>query len=205
MRRVVFKARFLGLVLLAMVAGAWPMAAQAAVPAGTAPRLGTALNFAVLGASTVTSTGPTVITGDLGVSPGAAVTGSPTVHGTLHLGDPVAAQAQKDLAIAFADAAAAAPTANLTGHVLGQTTFQTLIPGVYKFDSEAQLTGTLTLSGSGVYIFQIGTKITTASASKVLLTNGAQACAVYWQVGSSATLGTTTSLWAISWPAPQSR
>jgi type VI secretion system secreted protein VgrG len=176
------------------------MVAQAAatVPAGSPPRMGAALlNFAVLGASTVTNTGPTVITGDLGVSPGTAVTGFPPgiVHGTYLSAGAVAAQAQ--LTTAYNDAAAAAATSNLTGQDLG-TLGHSLSPGVYKFNTSAQLTGTLTLSGSGVYIFQIGSTLTTAPTtattplSQVLLTNGAQACAVYWQVGSSATLDNGT-------------
>jgi len=134
-----------------------------------------------------------MVTGNVGVSPGSAVTGFPpgiVTGGAVHGGDAVAAQAQ--LTTAYNAAAAAASTANLTGQDLGALG-HSLNPGVYTFNSSAQLTGTLTLSGAGVYIFQIGSTITTASASRVRLTNGAQACAVYWQVGSSATLGTSTS------------
>ena len=187
MRRVVFKVRFLSLVVFAMLAGVWPMAAQAA----TAPTLGTAANFAVLGASTVTCTGPSVIVGDVGVSPGTSITGFPPCHhnGALHAGDAVAAQAQSDALLAYTALVAATCTTNLSTTDLGG---QTLSPGVYCFDSSAQLTGTLTLSGAGVYIFQIGSTITTASDAAVV-GSGAVCGNVFWQVGSSATLGTGTA------------
>ena len=162
--------------------------------------LGSAANFAVLGATpNVTNTGPTVVTGDVGVWPAASVTGFPPgmVVGNIHLGDPVAQQAQTDLTTAYNNAAGRVCPAlnNLTGLVLGSGgTVLTLGPGVYCFASSAQLTGNLILNGAGVYIFQIGSTLTTASGSSVTLTNGASACGVWWQVGSSATLGTTTSL-----------
>ncbi|MGI8535462.1 MAG: ice-binding family protein, partial [Mycobacteriales bacterium] len=152
--------------------------------------LGTATPFAVLAGSTVTNTGPSVINGDLGVSPQTAVTGFPpgTVNGTIHAADAVAGQAQAALTTAYNDAAGRAPDVNLTGQDLGGLTEPA---GVYKFDSSAGLTGALTLNAQGnpdsVFIFQIGSTLTTASASSVLLTNGAQACHVFWQVGSSAT------------------
>jgi hypothetical protein len=176
-------------VLAAVIAGVWPATAFAA----TQPRLGTALNFAVLAGQTITNTGPTVITGNLGLSPGTAssVTGFPpgSVTGTQHTADAVALQAQNDLVTAYTDAATSPTTSNLTGQNLGG---KNLTPGVYSFSSSAQLTGSLTLSGNGVFIFRIGSTLTTASNSVVLLRNGAQACAVYWQVGSSATLGSAT-------------
>jgi len=159
-----------------------------------AQSLGTAASFAVLGGSTVTNTGPSVITGDLGVSPGSAVTGFPPgvlIGGTIHAADAVALQAQNDVTTAYNFLAAQPCGTDLTGQDLGGLT---LTPGVYCFSSSAQLTGTLTLNGPGIYIFQMGTSLTTASGSAVALTNGASACNVWWQVGSSATLGTTASL-----------
>lgn len=173
----------------AVIAASWPGAAFAA----TQPKLGSALNFTVMAGQTITNTGPTVITGNLAISPGNAtkVTGFPpgSVTGTQHAADAVALQAQNDLTIAYNAAASAPPTSDLTGKDLGN---RTLTPGVYTFSSSAQLTGPLTLSGNGVFIFRIGSALTTASNSSFLLRNGAQACAVYWQVTSSATLGTTT-------------
>jgi hypothetical protein len=186
---MVKSSRIVSLLVLvtAVIAGAWPARASAA----TQPKLGTALNFAVLAGSTITDTGPTVITGNLGLSPGTAVTGFPpgSVTGTQHVTDAVALQAQNDLITAYTSAASAPSTSDLTGQDLGG---KNLVPGVYTFSSSAQLTGPLTLSGNGVFIFRIGSTLTTASNAVVRLTNGAQACAVYWQVGSSATLGSAT-------------
>lgn len=159
-----------------------------------AQSLGTASSFAVLGGSTVTNTGPSVLVGDLGVSPGSAVTGFPpgiVIGGTIHAADAVALQAQNDATTAYDFLAGQACDADLTGQDLGGLT---LTPGVYCFSSSAQLTGALTLNGPGTYIFQIGTALTTASGSSVILTNGASACNVWWQAGSSAVLGTATSL-----------
>ncbi len=162
--------------------------------------LGSASNFAVLGATpNVTNTGSTVVTGDVGIYPAASITGFPpgSVNGTLHFADALARQAQTDLTTAYNDAAGRACPAlnNLTGLVLGSGgTVPTLTPGVYCFSSTAQLTGTLTLNGAGLYIFQVGSGLTTASGSSIALTNGASACGVWWQVTSSATIGTTTSL-----------
>jgi type VI secretion system secreted protein VgrG len=171
----------------AAIAGGWPAAASAA----TQPRLGTALNFAVLAGSTITNTGSSVITGDLGLHAGTAVTGFPpgTVTGVKHVADAVALQAKNDLTTAYDDAASSPSTSDLTGQDLGG---KDLTPGVYTYSSSAQLTGPLTLNGNGVFVFRIGSTLTTASNSAVLLTNGAQACAVFWQVGSSATLGSAT-------------
>ncbi|HXN50439.1 MAG TPA: ice-binding family protein [Candidatus Acidoferrum sp.] len=165
--------------------------------AQSAPPLGSAQSFAVLGASTVTSTGPTVITGDLGVSPGTAVTGFPpgkVTGGTLHAGDATATAAQAAAHTAYANLVAQPCGTNLTGKTLGNSPGAvTLSPGVYCFNSSAQLTGTLTLNGSGVYVFQIKSTLTTASNSSVVLAKGATAGNVFWQVGSSATLGTNTA------------
>jgi hypothetical protein len=159
--------------------------------------LGSSQSFAVLGASTVTNTGPTIITGDLGVSPGTAVTGFPpgtVTGGTIHAGDAVAAAAQADAHTAYAALVAEPCGTNLSGMTLGLSPGAvTLSSGVYCFNSSAQLTGTLNLNGNGVYVFQIGSTLTTASNSSVVMTNGATAGNIFWQVGSSATLGTNTA------------
>ncbi len=166
--------------------------------AATTPTLGTAGTFGVLAGSTVTNTGPTTVIGDLGVSPGTAVTGFPPglVSGVIHAGDAVATQAQTDATTAYNAAAGQPCDVTLTGQDLGG---KTLTPGVYCFASSAQLTGQLILDGQGnpssVFIFQIGSTLTTASTASVVLINGAQPCSsnIFWQVGSSATLGTNTS------------
>lgn len=167
--------------------------ANAAGP--TTVGLGTADSFAVLGGSTVTNTGPTVITGDLGLSPGTSVTGFPpgTVSGTQHVADTTAAAAQTALTTAYNDAAGRTPVTTVPTELGGTTK----TPGVY--DSAAGtfgITGTLTLDAQGdassVFIFKTASTLITAGASTVILTGGAQACNVFWQVGSSATLGTNS-------------
>jgi len=167
------------------------------VNAATAVGLGTADSYAVLAGQGVTNTGPSTISGDLGVSPAgpASVTGFPpgTVSGAIHAADAAALQAQSDLTIAYNNAAGQPMTASVAGDLGGLA----LGPGVYKAASSIGLTGTLTLDAHGdpnaVFIFQIGSTLTTASSSRVLLINGAQPCNVFWQVGSSATLGTATT------------
>src|SRR3984893_1193011 len=164
--------------------------------AQSAPTLGSAQNFAVLGASTVTNTGPTIITGDLGASPGTAVTAFPpgtVTGGTIHKGDATASAAQADAHSAYANLVGQPCGTNLTGKILGTSPGAvTLAPGVYCFNTSAQLTGTLTLNGNGVYVFKMRSTLTTASNSSVVLANGATAANVFWQVGSSATLGANT-------------
>ncbi len=185
------------LLLLSCVFGFSPLARLQvyAQPYATQPSLGTASNFAVLGGSTVTNTGSTAVHGDVGVSPESSVTGFPpgSVSGTIHAGDAVALQAQNDLATAYANAVGQSCNVPLSGQDLGG---QILTSGVYCFATSAQLTGQLTLDGQGnpasVFIFQIGSTLTTANNASVLLINGAQACNIFWQVGSSATLGTDT-------------
>ena len=164
--------------------------------AQTAPGLGAASSYAVLGGQTVTNTGPTTIGGDVGVSPGTAVTGFPpgiVTGGAIHSADANALQAQGAVTTAYNALAAEPCTADLTGQDLGG---MTLTEGVYCFSSSAQLTGQLTLNAQGnasaVFVFKMVSTLTTASNSSVQVTNGGVDCNVFWQVGSSATVGTTT-------------
>jgi hypothetical protein len=156
--------------------------------------LGSAATFGVLAATTVTSAGVTTINGDLGVSPGTTVAGSLTVTGTLHLGDPTAAQAQLDLTTAYNDAAGRTVGAvTVAGNLGGQT----LTPGLYKSTSSLEISsGDLTLDAQGdanaVWVFQMVSSFTTTSGRQVILSGGAKAANIFWQVGSSATLGTTS-------------
>jgi hypothetical protein len=160
--------------------------------------LGTAQSFGVLGGSTVTNTGATTVNGNVGVSPGTAVTGFPPgviIGGAIHNNDAVAVQAQNDLTIAYNDIASTPCTVDLTGQNLGGLT---LTPGVYCFSSSAQITGALTLNALGnpnaLFLFKIGSTLTTASGASVTVINGGSSCnRVFWQVGSSATIGTGTS------------
>ena len=179
------------------------MSARVSQAVATAPSLGTAASFAVLGGSTVTNTGPTLVTGDLGVSPGTAIVGffpsTPggpgTVVGTQHAADAVAAQAQADAATAYT--ALAGQACDFTHPLIADIGGQTLAPGVHCFPSSAAITGNLTLDAGGdpnaVWVFNIESTLVTASASSVLIINGGNACNVFWRVGSSATLNTTTA------------
>ncbi|MDH2430508.1 ice-binding family protein [Sphaerisporangium sp. TRM90804] len=176
------------------------MASVAATPRTADARavavvLGTAADFGVLAGSTVTNTGATIVTGDLGVSPGATVTGFPpgTVIGVIHAGDAAAAQAQADLTLAYNDAVSRTPDATIATELGGTT----VLPGVYNSAAGTfQLTGNVTLDAQGdpdaVFIFQAATTLISAAGASVTLIGGAQACNVFWQVGSSATLGANT-------------
>jgi len=178
--------RLLISVFLVTVVGAmWPLIALAA----TDPNLGTAGNFAVLSGAGMTNTGPSWITGAIGAS-GAGITGFPPgTAGPQHVGDSTYTTAETDLVTAYNNATQPTTT-DYTGVNLGGLT---LGPGVYNQTTAPTLTGTLTLDGFGVYIFREGSTLVTASGSRVVLIGGAQPCDVFWQVGSSATIGTSTT------------
>ena len=159
--------------------------------------LGSAKTFAVLAGSTVTNTNATTVNGNLGVSPGLAITGFPpgiVIGGTVHAGDAVALQAQTDTTAAYGVLASAACDVDLTGKDLGGLTLK---PGVYCFSASAQLTGALVLDAEGradaSFVFQTVSTLTTASNASVRVIGGGSACRVFWKVGSSATLGTETA------------
>lgn len=186
-------ARFLGVSLRVGLLAALMAPAAAVSQSPTPVPLGSAANFAVLAGATVTNTGLTTVTGDLGVSPGTAVTGFPpgTVNGTIHAGNPTAAQA--DLTTAYNNAAGRTGGASVSGNLGGLT----LTPGLYTSTSSLEISsGDLTLNAQGnanaVFIFQMASTLTTTSGRQVILSGGAQASNIFWQVGSSATFGTTS-------------
>lgn len=187
------RARWSALVIMMLGAVVLPsdQAAAQQAPIG----LGTADNFAVLAGQGVTNTGPTTVNGDLGTWPNPSITGAGlTVNGSVHAADAVAQQAQADTTVAYNDAASRTPASTVATELGGQT----LTAGVYNSSSGTfEITGPLTLDAQGnpnaVFVFQAASTLTTASASTVNLVNGATACNIFWQVGSSATLGTDST------------
>jgi hypothetical protein len=172
--------------------------------AQSVPPLGAAQSFAALGGTAITATGSAVISGNVGVSPGSAVTGFPPAiiqNGQIYTGAAsLAGAAQTSALDAYNNlkGQACLPANNLSGKILGQTPgFLSLNPGVYCFDTSAQLNATLTLNDGGdpnaIFIFQIGTTLTTASSSKVQMSSGGRGTNVFWQIGTSATIGTSTT------------
>jgi hypothetical protein len=182
----------------AMVANrVWSFTKGGVVSGNLAPNLGAAAGFVILAGSTVTNTGLTTLTGDLGVSPGSAVTGFPPgiLNGTQHAADGTSAAAMAALTVAYNDAAGRtlAPV-TVAGNLGGRT----LAPGLYKSTSSLEISsGDLTLDAQGnasaVFIFQMASTLTTTPARAVILIGGAKASNIFWQVGSSATLGTTSA------------
>jgi Ice-binding-like len=194
------RARYFWVAACSVAAGAIALfivtqpAGAAVAPVG----LGTAGSFAVLAGSTVTNTGPSQISGNLGVSPGSAVTGFPpgiVTNGTVHVADGVAGGAQADLTIAYNDAAGRVKTASANSFIGAG---QSLSPGVYQASSSLEVGGALILNAhndpNAVFIFQApASTLTTDTGTHIFLVNGAQACNVFWQVGSSATLNSGTT------------
>jgi hypothetical protein len=182
MRRSLISFGFAALIVLILPATAL---------AATDPGLGGAGNFAVLAGQTVTNTGPSWISGQIGVAPGSSITGFPPgISGPQLVGTSVVTTAQTNLTAAYTNAAnAPCPATNS----LSDLSNITLVPGVYCLTTMATLTGTLTLNGPGIYIFQIGSTLITAPGARVVLIGGAQPCDIFWQVSSSATIATTTT------------
>jgi uncharacterized repeat protein (TIGR01451 family) len=179
--------------LIVVLAIAFILGLAGLVVAATSVNLGTADDFVILAGSTITNTGSSVITGDLGLSPGTSVTGFPpgTLNGNQYVADVTAAQAKTDLTVAYNDAVGQTPVSTVPSELGGTTK----AAGIYNSaDGEFSITGTLTLDGGGdpnaIFIFKTTSTLTAADSSNVVLENGAQAYNVFWQVGSSATLGT---------------
>ena len=183
---------FVAVILLVTMGTTFFVEASAAVAPVT---LGNASSFAVLAGSTVTNTGSSVVSGDVGLYPGTSITGFPPGSqnlGISHITDSVAQLAQNANIEAYGDTQGRTPSTTIGGDLGGLT----LVAGLYKASSSLGITGTLTLNGqndpNSVFIIQVGSALTTASSSKVVLENDASACNIYWQVTSSATLGTNS-------------
>ena len=181
---------------LVLVAGVLATGLTASAVSPTPVGLGTANSFAVLGGSGITNTGSTVINGDLGSYPTTTITGFPPgiVNGTNHAGDAVTQSAKTDLTTAYNDAAGRTPVTTVPTELGGST----LTPGVYTSAAGTfGITGNVTLDGQGdpnaVFVFKTASTLITATSSSVTLIGAAQSCNVFWQVGSSATLGGSTS------------
>jgi Ice-binding-like len=178
----------LSIALAALVLAIWPATALA----NTLVPLATAGNYAVIAGTTITNTGPSWITGQLALSPGTAVTGFPPgTSGHKDVANAAAGQAKVDLTTAYNNAAGQTPFTTISGNIGGRT----LVAGTYR--TTGGLTGTLTLDGkgstAGVWIFQQPSTLIAATSSRVHLINGAQPCDVFWQVGSSATIGVSST------------
>ena len=191
--RILFRLTHISVLIGLVVVIALTNTVQIVLAAGNQVPLNTAIGFAVLAGSGITNTGATTITGDVGTFPTTTETGfgSVTLIGTNHIGDAVTQAAKTDLTAAYTNAAGQGLDFPIVAD-LG--TMSPLMPGVYNSSSSIGLTGTVLLDGGGdpdaVFIFQAGSTLTTASGSKVVLINGAQPCNIFWQVGSSVTLGT---------------
>ncbi len=175
-----------------------PIASSCATNVSGSVALGSAATFAVLAGSTVTNSGPTIVTGDLGVSPGTAITGfgpgaGTVVGGTYHAGDPVALQAELDTTTAYNDAKGRTNPIAIPADIGGTV----IAPGVYRAPVSLAITGNVTLDGGNaanpIFIFQMASTLTTATNSTITLIRGANACGIFWQVGSSATLNTASA------------
>jgi len=179
-------------IAVALVVGTLASAPMAAAASPSPVGLGTAAPFAVLaGAPAVTNSGPTTITGDIGISPGSTVTGFPpgTVSGTVHAADAVALQAKADLVTAYNDAAGRTPATTLAGDLIGKT----LVAGIYRAPGSvlATTTGAVFLDGqdnpNAVWVFQITSSLVVPRFTALVLINGASSCNVFWQVAGSTT------------------
>jgi hypothetical protein len=168
---------------------------QGSVPIASSASLA---SMVLLGGSTITNTGSTVITGDIGLSPGSSINGFPPgiLNGTQHINDALANQAKVDLTTAYNDAAGrtSSEIVTLSGNIGGLT----LTPGLYKSTSSLALSsGDLTFDALGnanaVFVIQIASSLTVTSGRQVFLSGGASAANIYWQVGTSATFGTTSA------------